>query len=265
MQNLYEHAKKCFLISDPYEKVAATYEAVSLCKQNLLAWDEGVVPELLNQPGRLSRPEIVAPRDLNRRRCGKAAGRAAMVHAMAHIELTAVNLCWDAIYRYRDMPFEYYDDWVNVAEEEANHFLALRDRILEMGFDYGDFPAHEELWKMAIATADDVTHRMGVVHRVFESRALDVVPKTIKKFESMGERALVRTLSVIGNEEIGHVGAGSRWFRYRCDLGGLEPDATFFQLVDHYMKGQLRGPFNYEWRQQAGFSEGELLRLRDYE
>lgn len=262
MENLYDLALHCFLLADPFDKMAATRDAVGLWQGGRVSWEEGDAVQHLTEPGRLSRPEIVIRAGLTQRKLDKLEGRAAMVHALAHIELTAVNLCWDAIYRYRAMPKAYYDDWVQVAGEEARHFLALCDRLREMGFAYGDFPVHDSLWQMALSTAGDLGHRMGIVHRVYEARSLDVVPKTIAKFERLGETALVKTLQMIGNEEIGHVGAGTRWFRYRCEQAGLPAEETFFALLGQYLKGPLLGPFNEAWRLQAGFTPSELHRLQ---
>jgi uncharacterized ferritin-like protein (DUF455 family) len=262
VDNLYHQAKSCFLLSDPDEKLAKTLELVEGWRSGGLEWREGEKPQKLNQPGRLERPEIVKPRELNRRRTGKVEGRAAMIHAMAHIELTAVNLAWDNIYRYRDMPRAFYDDWVQTAGEESTHFFALRDCMRELGFDYGDFPVHNGLWEMALSTADDLMHRMAIVHRVLEARALDVVPKTIKKFAAMGDAKMVSTLTMIVNDEVGHVNAGTRWFHYRCEQEKLAADETFFSLVKHYLHGPLKGPFNRELRLQAGFSENEIDQLQ---
>ena len=262
MQNLYQQAKACFLIADPDKKMARTQELVGLWRGASLNWQEGETPQRLIQPGRLLLPEIVMPKDLKRRRLGSIEGRAAMIHAMAHIELTAVNLAWETVYHYRDMPREFYDDWVITAGEESIHFLALRDRIRELGFDYGDFPVHDQLWQMALETGDDLMHRMGIVHRVLEARALDVVPKTMKKFAQLGDKAMVDTLTMIANDEVGHVSAATRWFRYRCAQQGLDADKTFFELVSRYLNGPPKGPFNRELRLRAGFSEYEIEQLQ---
>ncbi len=258
MENLYQQAKDCFLLADPDEKIALTYETVAAFNAGALSWTEGERPELLNEPGRLDKPEIVMPRDLNKRKWSKDEGRAALIHSLAHIELTAINLAWDSVYRYRDMPKEYYQDWVHCAEEEAVHFTMLRDRLREMGYDYGSFPAHNELWKMAVNTADDLMDRMGMVHRVFEARALDVVPVTLKKFEAQNDSTMVKALNTICNDEIAHVSAGTRWFHYRCEQEKIDPDETFFSLINKYMTKPLSGPFNHEARLKTGFSQNEL-------
>ncbi len=264
MQNLFQHAKSCFLLANPDEKVALTYDAAGLWQSQQLDWREGEEPELLNQPGRLDKPEIVLPRDLKKRNPKSETGRAALIHSLAHIELTAINLAWDAIYRYRDMPKAYYDDWVQCAREEAGHFMMLRDRLREMGFDYGSFPAHNELWKMAVSTSGDLMDRMGIIHRVFEARALDVVPNTLKKFEQLNDTSMVKVLTEICNDEIGHVDSGTRWFRYRCEQAHLDPDETFFRLLEKYMNSPLAGPFNHEARLRCGFSQNELDYLESH-
>jgi uncharacterized ferritin-like protein (DUF455 family) len=258
MNNLYDLAKNCFLTADPAEKVAATYEACSLWDGKQVEWTDGESPLLLNEPGRLDKPEIVMPRDLGKRKLTKEEGRASLIHSLAHIELTAINLAWDSVYRYRDMPLEYYQDWVQCAKEEAGHFILLRDRLRDMGYDYGSFPVHNELWKMAVSTADDLMDRMGIVHRAFEARALDVIPGTLKRFESMNDTAMTRALTIICNDEVGHVSSGSRWFRYRCEQKQLDPDQTFFTLLEKYLSKPLAGPFNTEARKRSGFTDAEL-------
>jgi len=258
MNNLYQIAKDCFLTTDPDAKMALTYESVGQWSASKLEWKDGDIPEQLNEPGRLDQPEIVMPKDLKKRKFKSEIGRAALIHALTHIELTAVNLAWDSIYRYRGMPKDYYDDWVQCAKEEAGHFIMLRNRLREMGYDYGSFPAHNELWKMAVTTSGDLMDRMGIVHRVFEARALDVVPGTLKKFDELNDTSMVKALTTICNDEVGHVSAGTRWFRYRCEQEQIDPDVTFISLLEKYMKRPLSGPFNRDVRLQTGFTEVEL-------
>jgi len=261
VKNLYQEALHCFLLADPDEKLSAGMEVVGAFQAGRLEWKEGASPEHLVMPGRLDRPILVAPNSVPRRGFGTVVQRAALVHALAHIELTAVNLAWDCIYRYRGMPYEYYQDWVGAAADEAKHFLALRARLRAMGFDYGDFAAHDGLWDKAIQTAGDLTDRMGIVHRVHEARALDVVPKTVEKFQATGDSKTAAVLTVVANDEVKHVGAGTRWFRYRCEQKGVDPDVLFFRLLKKYMGRYPAGPFNREMRSKAGFSENELALL----
>ncbi|WP_241235115.1 ferritin-like domain-containing protein [Amphritea opalescens] len=262
MQNLYAQTKEAFLTADPDLKIQLTQQAVSRWNAGELEWLDGDTPEYLQQPGQPDKPDIVLPSDVNARKFGKEEGRAALIHSLAHIELTAVNLALDAVYRYRDMPQAFYADWMQCAAEEANHFMALRGRLREMGYDYGSFKAHGELWGMAIDTADDMLERMGIVHRALEARALDVIPKAIQRFDQAGDSRMIEILTMIGNEEIGHVSSGTRWYHYQCQQRQLEPNQTFIDLLWKYMKGPLKGPLNHEARLQAGFTEQEMTMIK---
>lgn len=261
MKNLFEEAERCFLIADPDRKLEQTRQVVAAWNAGRLDLEAGEAPKPYTLPGRLEKPIIVPPGEVSKRGFGSVTKRAALLHALAHIELTAVNLAWDTIHRFRDMPQQYYHDWVTCAGEESQHFLALRGQMRAMGFDYGDFTVHDELWGSAVKTSHELMDRMGVVHRVFEARALDVIPNTLRKFEELGDRKTASILAMIANDEIGHVSAGTRWFRYRCEEQGLEPNETFFRLLQEYLGHFPRGPFNREARLQCGFSEQELARL----
>lgn len=266
MKNLYQEAKNCFLIADTDEKLALSADIAAAWESGLLEWQEAdpllIEPvEQLNQPGRLDKPILVDVQKVKNRGFKSIQQRASLIHALAHIELTAVNLAWDSVYRYRHLPKEYYDDWVQTAKEEAHHFYLLRKSLRDIGFDYGDFPAHNELWKMAVTTADDLMARMAIVHRVLEARALDVVPFSVEKFRSIGDRQTADALLIIANDEVGHVNSGSRWFRYQCEQQHLDPDKMFFTLIKKYLKSTPKGPFNREARMKAGFSKIEMQEL----
>jgi uncharacterized ferritin-like protein (DUF455 family) len=200
-------------------------------------------------------------RELPQRGFGSSEGRAVFVHAIAHIELNAIDLAWDAVYRFRGLPRAYYADWVSVASDEARHFTMLRERLRELDHDYGDFDAHNGLWEMAEKTAHDGLARMALVPRVLEARGLDVTPGMIIKLRGLGDIATADILDVILREEIAHVAAGSRWFRWWCERGGIDPALRFRQLLDEYARGSLRGPFNREARTAAGFDDEELAAL----
>lgn len=250
-------------IGEPDPEIKAGL-AVALCED----WDAGRVtrlpaaePEPIGEPGRPARPVLVPPRELVQRRLSTAEGRAALVHAVAHIEFNAINLALDAVYRFRDMPEAYYGDWLRVAAEEAGHFRMLAERLGQLGYAYGDFPAHNGLWEMCRDTAHDVLVRMALVPRVLEARGLDVTPGMIRRLRKAGDDTTVTILEVILREEEGHVAIGSRWFRHCCEARGLEPERTFRDLLGRYMRGRLRGPFNHAARRNAGFSERELREL----
>ena len=261
--NLFLAAEQCLAARDPQEKGRLTQATAAAWRAgDLDLSDPGpVVP--IGAPGRPDRPELVPPRDLPRRRPNSPKGRAALIHAVAHIEFNAVNLAWDAVYRFRGLPRGWYDDWVQVAAEEAGHFDLMRGRLQDLGFDYGDFPAHDGLWEMAQATAFDPLVRMALVPRVLEARGLDVTPAMMERLRAAGDDATADCLAVILRDEIGHVAAGNRWFRYLCAERGLDPEPTWFALIDRHLRGELRCPLNLPDRRRAGFEDAELARLQD--
>ena len=188
-------------------------------------------------------------------------GRAALIHALAHIEFNAINLALDAIWRFPGMPEQYYADWLQVAMEEATHFSLLSEHLLTQGFRYGDFPAHNSLWDMAEKTRDDILARIALVPRTLEARGLDASPPVRAKLAQAGDLAAAAILDIILRDEIGHVAVGNRWYRWLCDARGLDPVATYASLAVTYKAPVMRGPFNLEARRAAGFSESELTAL----
>lgn len=228
----------------------------------LRARADAPAPQPVPVPGRPERPRLVDPLQVPRRKLTTPTGRAALVHAVTHIEFNAINLALDAVYRFRDLPGDFYDDWLQVAAEEARHFLMLRRRLAGLGHEYGDFDAHNGLWEMAVKTAHDPLLRMALVPRVLEARGLDVTPGMMERLRAADDLETVEILEVILREEVGHVAIGTRWFRYFCDRRGLEPDRTFGELIAEYMPGRIRPPFHDEARAQAGFTEGEMEMLK---
>lgn len=261
--DLRQAAAECLQVADPdlkCEAVAALAAARSAGVTELDALTEIHVPTV---PGRPDRPRLVPAVDVPRRRIGSPGGRAALVHAIAHIEFNAINLALDAICRFAGMPDDYYADWLSVAADEARHFQMLEHRLRELGYAYGDFDAHNGLWEMAEKTAHQCLVRMALVPRVLEARGLDVTPAMIGKLRAAGDLETVAVLEVILAEEVRHVAIGSRWFRFCCRQESLEPEATFMDLLQRYYANGLKGPFNNEARLQAGFSEQELRALAD--
>ena len=258
-RNLFAAARACLDAAAPDDKLAATFAAADAFARGALTAGDGDPPvEPITPPGRPARPRLVHPRALPRRGLGSDAGRAAFVHAIAHIEFNAIDLAWDAVYRFRAMPAGFYADWVAVAADEARHFQLLRARLQALGHDYGDFDAHNGLWEMAEKTADDVLARMALVPRVLEARGLDVTPGMIVRLREGGDHDTVAILERILREEVAHVAAGSRWFRWCCERRGVAPEPTFRDLLARYARAVLHGPFNREARSAAGFSDAEL-------
>jgi len=207
-----------------------------------------------DHPARPDRPELLSPRDVPRRRPGTPEGRIALLHAVAHIELNAVDLHWDIIARFTNvkMPMGFYDDWVSAADDESKHFNLICDCLEALGSHYGALPAHAGMWRAAEDTVDDFMGRLAVVPMVLEARGLDVTPNMIQVFKSAKATQAVDALEVIYAEEVAHVAYGSKWFHYQCGRHGLDPTPTFHGLVKRYFHSQLKPPFNEEKRAEAG-------------
>ncbi|QTD90951.1 ferritin-like domain-containing protein [Burkholderia anthina] len=249
-------------MSEPAAKavqVRALYDA-------LLAGRAAISPRLdlsepAGLPGRPARPPLVEPRQLERRSMRSPAGRAVLLHALAHIEFNAINLALDAVWRFRGLPDAFYADWLKVAAEEAYHFTLLSDRLVAFGHGYGDFPAHNGLWDMCERTKADVLARMALVPRTLEARGLDASPPIRARLVQAGDDASAAILDVILRDEIGHVAIGNRWFRHLCDEAGRDPVPAYRELAAQYHAPRLRGPFNFDARRTAGFEQAELDEL----
>lgn len=266
MQNLdsslHATAHLALMCNDVEEKIQLTKQLQAAWQTKSCSLVDDTKIESIAIPGRPGKPELVAPRKLVQRKLSSLTGHAALIHAVTHIEFNAINLALDAVYRFRGLPQDYYNDWLQVAAEEAYHFSLLSERLNQLGFVYGDFPAHNGLWEMAVKTDDDLLLRMALVPRVFEARGLDVTPGMMKKFESIGDQATMAILAIILRDEIGHVRIGDRWYRWACEQKNLEPERTFRELIETYLPGQVRGPFHESARLEAGFSAEELESLQ---
>jgi uncharacterized ferritin-like protein (DUF455 family) len=206
------------------------------------------------RPARPDRPELLAPKDVPRRRPGTREGRIALLHAVAHIELNAVDLHWDIIARFthQPMPMGFYDDWVKAADEEAKHFNLIADCLEAMDSHYGALPAHQGMWRAAEDTRSDLQGRLAVVPMVLEARGLDVTPGMIEIFRKSGEDRALEALEVIYAEEVAHVAYGSKWFNWLCGRDGTDPKQVFHALVRRYFHGSPKPPFNEAKRADAG-------------
>lgn len=256
---LRQHALALLRIAEPVEKAAAVraaFEAGIGPIDTEASFDE---PPVL--PGRPQRPRLVAPKDVPTRSPFTLEGRAALLHAIAHIEFNAINLGLDAVWRFAGMPQDFYRDWFRVAAEEALHFGLLREHLLTLGHDYGDFDAHDGLWTMTARTAHDIVARMALVPRTLEARGLDATPPLQAKLAKAGDAKAVAILDVILRDEIGHVAIGNRWYRFTCARAGLDPVAIYPDLVERYAAPKLRPPFNDAARRAAGFSDEEIAWL----
>jgi len=244
--------------SDPTKKVAMTQALYARWQNNELALDTDTKIERIQLPGRPESPELVSPRKVPKRNFDSAIGRVRMAHAIAHIEFNAINLALDAVYRFRDMPADYYGDWLQVASEEALHFSLLSDYLQSQHSYYGAYTAHNGLWEMALKTDHDVLIRMALVPRVLEARGLDVTQSMIARLEQVGDDTLAAILRTIYTDEIGHVAIGSHWFKYLCGIRNMDSDETFSNLLTEYHQAKLTGPMDELARTQAGFTQNEL-------
>ena len=260
-KNLFVAAGECLGCTDVDRKLALAAALADDWRTGGLDRDPAGASDGLREAGRPARPELVAPSRLVQRRLNTPQGHAALIHAVAHIEFNAINLACDAVYRFRDLPDDYYTDWTRVAAEEAYHFSLLNERLGQLGHAYGDFPAHNGLWELAVDTAHDPLLRMALVPRVMEARGLDVTPGMMQRLAAIGDHASVAILEIILRDEVGHVEAGSRWFHHLCAQRGLDPEQTYFSLLEHHLPAGVRCPLHRAARLEAGFSESELGKL----
>ncbi len=266
MATLTESACRVLGTADAGAKAALTREAAAAWRQGrLVGLGSSRPPE---RPARPALPRLVPPREVPRRRLGgDGRGRVALVHAVAHIELNAIDLAWDMIARFTDEAGDaraaraFADDWVGVADDEARHFTLLVERLDQLGAAYGELPAHDGLWQAATETRHDLLARLAVVPLVLEARGLDVTPGLCERLRRAGDEASARILDLILDEEIGHVATGQRWFLKVCARRGLEPVSAYHDLVRRHFRGTLKPPFNVPARRRAGLGPEFYLPL----
>jgi uncharacterized ferritin-like protein (DUF455 family) len=258
---LRQRALDALMLCDPAAKCAAACDAWAACEAGSTL-DTGALLQPANAvPGRPERPRLVPHAAVPRRSAATPQGRAALLHAVAHIEFNAVNLALDAVWRFAGLPADYYRDWLRVAAEEALHFGLVRDHLATLGHAYGDFDAHDGLWAMTEKTAGDPIARMALVPRTLEARGLDATPPMQRKLAQAGDLHAAEILGVILRDEVGHVAIGNRWYRWLCAREGLDPLAHYAVLAQRHGAPRLHGPFNLEARARAGFTADELAAL----
>jgi len=262
MQTLTAAAVGVLEAAEPAEKIARTRAAAALWRQREIS-EIGAVPPP-ERPSRPQRPVLKAARDMPKRRArGGKENRIALLHALAHIELNAIDLAWDLIARFASetLPRAFFDNWVEVADEEATHHGLLATRLRELDAAYGDFPAHGGLWEAASGTSEDLLARLAVVPLVLEARGLDVTPTMIERLEAADDSDSAAILRVIYRDEIKHVAAGARWFAWEAARREVPPIETYHRLVRRYFRAALKPPFNDDAREAAGFAAAFYLPL----
>jgi uncharacterized ferritin-like protein (DUF455 family) len=231
-------------------RLTAVYARLARCGQMQPVYAQ-TMPD---RPGRPARPELLAPNKMPKRgKAGSPASRIALLHALAHIELNAIDLAWDIIGRFgSQFPANFALDWLKVAADEAKHFLLLCRRLRSLGAAYGDLPAHDGLWEACLKTSHDAIARLAVVPMVFEARGLDVTPQLIDRLRAAGDQASVGVLEIIYRDEIRHVATGTRWFHWACAQALVHPESTFQDMIRSHLRGGLKPPFNHKARISAG-------------
>ena len=258
MKHILELARAVLTAADPDDKTAAAHHMSKM-------WDEQrlspmvALDSLPARPNRPNQPELVSPKQLKRRRLGTQAGRAALLHAVAHIEFNAIDLAADMIARFSLAPElsdedrkAFISDWVSVCDDEARHFALVNTRLNQMDYHYGALPAHDGLWQAAQATKGNIIARLVIAPMVLEARGLDVTPAMITKLREVSDHHSADILQIIYDDEIGHVAAGARWFHAICTAQSLTPIDTFHSTVRRYFNGLLKPPFNRAARDLAG-------------
>jgi uncharacterized ferritin-like protein (DUF455 family) len=259
MKNLFDLAEACLLQPDIDIKLAVSHRAKALLDQGSLEFHSHEPAQSISAVQFPVKPVLLPPKQMPSRGLGAREGVIAFFHAIAHVEFMAISLAWDLLYRFRGLPEQFYQDWLIVADEEAQHFELIRQHLITMGVDYGDLPAHSGLWDHAVATADDLLGRLAMVPRCMEARGLDVTPGIIAKFKDKGDTGSMAILQRILADEVGHVERGSYWFKWACAQQNLPPESEYQKLIgQYYLGGKPKGPFNRPMRKIAGFSEKEL-------
>ena len=255
-QSLLDGAYEALISSDLDAKVQLTNELARHWEARSLSLTGGQTRKPPSRPGRPDKPLLLPPSQVPKRPLKTRKGRLALIHAIAHIELNAIDLALDIIVRFarESMPRSFFDGWVMVAKEEAKHFTLLRNRLAAMDAEYGDLPAHDGLWEAAGETGHDLISRLAIVPLVLEARGLDVTPPLVEKLRSVGDDATADIFEIIYEDEKGHVAVGAKWFRFLCHKHGLAPAPTFTTLVSKHFRGSLKPPFNDRARSANGLT-----------
>ncbi|QWD78494.1 ferritin-like domain-containing protein [Polynucleobacter sp. MWH-Svant-W18] len=263
MPELRQTALELLAVIDPARKVAGVQELFADYHQQKIELNTTEVfnAQGLELPGRPVKPQLIPPLEVPKRSMATPEGRVSLLHSLAHIEFNAMNLALDAIWRFPEMPAQYYADWLKVTKEEAYHFSLIEGHLQSLGFAYGDFPAHNSLWEMVERTSDAIIARMALVPRTMEARGLDAVPAIRDRFKQIKDIQVVEILEIILRDEVGHVLIGNQWFNFLCAKENISPIQAYRELARAYRAPTMRGPFNLEARKRAGFTQEELSLL----
>lgn len=247
-----DSCRAVLLAGDPYAKVKTARAVARGWRRGALAHAFDV--PMPDRPARPAQPRLLPPNRMPKRgKGGSERSRIALLHALAHIEFGAIDLAFDMAGRFgAGQPRSFVDDWIAVGADEAMHFVLLDRRLRSLGAGYGALPAHDGLWEAASETGHDLLARLAVVPMVLEARGLDVTPATVASFEKAGDPRSAAILTRIYTDEIRHVAAGSRWFKWACESQQFDPVPHWQALVRTHFRGALKPPFNDSARARAG-------------
>jgi len=253
VRSVAEACRAVLTAAAPADKIKAARAAARDWRLGRLAFEFDVA--MPDRPARPDRPELLPPNRMPKRGRGSEHGRIALIHAITHIEFSAIDLAFDVVGRFGgEFPCGFTDDWMHVGADEAMHFALLDRRLKKLGSFYGAMPAHDGLWDAAADTAHDSLARLAVVPMVLEARGLDVTPAMVERFSLANDAVTARILTRILNDEVRHVRAGTVWFESRCREMGHVPETTWQALVTRHYRGLLKPPFNDSARDSAGLS-----------
>lgn len=254
MEVFHSAILRAFRATEPSEKASATHQLVRDWQHHKLPRPKQAPLNWPDRPGRPAQPELLAPNTMPKRRGSGIKGRVTLLHALAHIELNAIDLALDLLARFSHHPLPdlFVQDWMQVAADESKHFMMIEKRLRELGSYYGALPAHDGLWEAALKTKHDFAARLAVVPMVLEARGLDVTPPMIEKLQKSNDAESAALLTVIYEDEKKHVNAGVRWFHTVCRADNLDPETTFKTKLETYFRGALKPPFNIAAREEAG-------------
>jgi len=257
---------KIIQTSEPIKKIEYFDRFYQSFLNEDVSFEENYTPIKLDRPSYAQFCNIVNPQKVQKRKnFDTNEGRAILIHAVCHIEYSAIDLALDAAYRFISLPHKFYEDWLEVAADEIRHFKMLEELLNELGYKYGDFDVHNSLFE-ALQRTNTFVERMAVVPRFLEANGLDATPFILKKLERQsnkdGIKKLIDTLNIILYEEIEHVRKGDEWFKYACDKDGLDYD-IYFEIIERYYPQSFpkRKGLNVEARKESGFSCDELNRM----
>ena len=263
----YHQLETILLSSTPKEKIALFSEFYASYKKGEVIVEKEVSPKEFQIPSYADFCIVVAPKEVPKRsNLATIEGQARLLHAVAHIEYSAIDLALDICYRFSDMPREFYDDWLEVADDEVRHFLSIEKILQEIGYSYGDFPVHNALFEASQKTAHSLLHRLAVVPRYLEANGLDATPVILKKLQNVPSDYILdnikSALKTILDEEIAHVQKGDRWFSYVCQKEQVSKESYIDIVKLYYPNGfEKLKKLNTKARLQAGFSCNEMQRM----